>query len=82
MYVWGRGQLIGDCSASQGQKMLSDPMELGLQVLVSHNTFVRAAKPGSPWRASVLENQLLSPLSSSKVYLTAINALTVQISGI
>lgn len=50
MYCGGGdyAQVIGDCSASQGQKTVLDPMELGLPVLVSHNTFVLVAKPGPP----------------------------------
>lgn len=49
MYCGGGdyAQVIGDCS-HQGQKTVSDAMELGLPVLVSHNTFVLVAKPGSP----------------------------------
>lgn len=50
MYCGGGdyAQVIGDCSASQGQKTVSDAMELGLLILVSHNTFVQVAKPGFP----------------------------------
>lgn len=55
-YVGAALQVSGDVIASQGQKMISDPMELGLQVVVSHNTLVLVAKPGYPRRASVLEN--------------------------
>lgn len=42
-----------DCSASQGQKTVSDPMELGLQVVVSHDIFMLVTKLGSPRRATM-----------------------------
>lgn len=53
MYGGGRdyAQVIGDCSARQGQKMVSDPMELGLPVLVSHNTFVLGSETWVPLKS-------------------------------
>lgn len=60
LHVWNTTMVL--CDARGGQKMASDPLELALQMVVSHHVWVLGIKSGPSARAATaLKHLAISP---------------------